>query len=300
MIVGPAIVDGDRTRWRFVAEPEDLEVPRPDLWIEGALRPQSAGIEAIWLVLALGPFARHRLVVPGPVSAALCSKLGALIGVAVAGTGGTAKDVGSAGNYSATLIGDSLDVFLGTLSRTPTNFSIGSGVELSSLQPKLSEFRVVSNGPTLRRYRWPLDRIGELAALMMVAPSFSIRGITAFLCRDECGGIAPDALMDVASDLGLTLELPLGRSSVHQLGKISQALAIPDVSAFASCWTRYRMFPSIIGRIYRDLKDGLDASGYDTAERRIAEYLMRTTCGESDEAGDALDEGLERMFYCSR
>lgn len=298
MIVQPAIVEGDRTRWQVIAEPEDAEVPRSELWIEGALHPASPGIEAIWLTLALAPFARRRLVVPGAVSARLCSKLEALIGVSVVGAGFAPDNAAVTGSFSATMIGDPLDIFLGTLARTPTTFSIGSGVEVSGLEPRRSDLRVVSNGPTLRRCHWPLDRIGELAALMMIAPSLSICSITAFLCREECGGLAPDDLVHVAGELGMTLEMPLAQTGVHQLGKISRMLAIPAVSAFGSCWTRYRMFPKIIGRIYRDLRVGLDASGFDSAERRIAEYFEHTACHDGDDGDDALDGGVGRSFYC--
>ena len=270
MIVHPASLENGRTLWRIAGEPGDRVLPRDSLWVNGLLRSIPASLEALWLALVLGPFAR-RLVVPGSIDEALAGSLGALVGTPIAGDVRRADTGIHSGVYGATLVRDSFDDYLAARVPNPSTFPVAVEHELEGTT---RGFRVVANAGTFRRYLEPLDRVGELAALAMAAPVLGIQDITAFLCREELAGLDVELLIAVMRTAGVRLDLPLAQASVRELGILAKEHPSPMV-AFGALYVRYRMFPAVMVEIYEDLKAGLVAGDGKPIPVRIAEYLAR-------------------------
>lgn len=273
MIVRPASLENGRTVWRADSEAGDRHLPRDSLWVDGLLRSIPAPLEALWLALVLGPFAR-RLIVPGAIDETLARSLGGLVGTQIVGAVRGAKAGMHSGDYGATLIRDSFDDHLAAREPMPATFPVAVQHDPEGLQAVPCGFRIVSNGGTFRRYLDPLDRVGELAALAMAAPVLGIRNMTAFLCCEEIAGLDTRLLVDVMSAAGLRLDLPLAKASVKELGILAKDHPSPE-AAFGALYLRYRMFPAIIVEIYESLKAGLASGVEKPVSVQIAGHLAR-------------------------
>jgi len=272
MIVHPASLEDGRTVWRVDGEAGDRDLPRDSLWVGGRLRSIPASLEALWLALVLGPFAR-RLVVPGSIDETLARNLDALIGTRIVGDVEDAGAERHSGDYGATLIRDSFDEHLAARESGPSTFPIAVQHDPEGVQAIPCGFRIVSNGGVYRRYLHPLDRVGELAASVMAAPVLGIGDMTAFLCCEELGGLDLRLLGEVMSSAGIRLDLPLAKTGVKELGRLAKDHPSPE-SAFGVLYARYRMFPAVIVDIYEDLKPGLVAAGAGRrASVQVAEHL---------------------------
>lgn len=268
MIVHPASLENGRTLWRIDGEPGDRVLPRDSLWVNGLMRSIPASLEALWLALVLGPFAR-RLVVPGSIDEALAGSIGALVGTPIVGDVGRVDAGIHSGAYGATLVRDSFDDYLAARIPNPSTFPVAVEHELEGT-PR--GFRVVANAGSLRRYLDPLDRVGELAALVMAAPVIGIQEITAFPCCEELAGLDVELLIAVMRTAGVRLDLPLAQASVKELGILAKEHPSPTI-AFGALYVRYRMFPAVIVEIYEDLKAELVVGDGKPIPVRIAEYL---------------------------
>lgn len=273
MIVRPASLENGRTVWRADGEAGDRDLPRDSLWVDGLLRSIPASLEALWLALVLGPFAR-RLVVPGAIDETLARRLGDLIGTPIVGGVGGADAGMHSGDYRATLVRDSFDGHLAAREPLPPTFPVAVQHDPEGLQAVPCGFRIASNGGTYRRYLDPLDRVGELAALAMAAPVLGIRNVTAFLCREEFADLDIRLLIDVTGAAGIRLDLPLAKASVKELGILAKDHPSPE-AAFGALYLRYRMFPAIIVEIYESLKAGLVSGVEKPVSVQIAGHLAR-------------------------
>jgi hypothetical protein len=271
MIVRRAELENGCTVWCAEGEPGDRDLPRTSLWINGLLRTIPPALEALWLTLTLGPFAR-RLVVPGVLDEPLAVSLSALAGVQIASAVGEAGAEMHSGTYGAVLARDSLDDYLAMRAGITSTFSLSASHDLEELQATHGSFRVVANAGTFRRCLDPFDRVGELAAAVMVAPLLRIGEITAFACREELAGLDVPLLTDAASRAGIRLNLPMAQVGVKALGALVNDSPSSTI-AFSALYRRYRMFPAIIARIHEDMKAGLVAGNGDDVPARIAGYL---------------------------
>jgi hypothetical protein len=273
MIVAPASFEGSRTVWNFEAEPGDRVVPQSALWIDGFIRQRSGGIETLWLALALGPYADKRIIVPGTATRPLCDRLEALLGIAVVAANGPVDRDISGRTYGATLIRDPLDVSIAGLLREPDHFAFGVAADTGQIGSASTASHIGCNAGVLRRSRQPLDRVGELVALWMLGPMLSLQRVTGFLCREELGGVSLDALMELAAEVGITLRLPFAGMSVPRLAHALMELALPPAACFRGLWDRYRMFPELMGPIFRGMRPRLGKDDPDNPILRICEYM---------------------------
>lgn len=272
MIVAPASFDGNRTVWRLEAEADEAAAPQPSLWIDGFVRPLPANVEATWLALALAPLAPRRIVLPGIVPAGLRLSLEALVRIAVIAEDGQDAAMAPA-HLRAALIRDPLDLFLSTLVRVPAGVVIESLSDPPAVGGMPAFGRIVSNAGTLRRHRRQIDGLGELAALLMVAPALGLQSLTSFLCREELGDTDAVELSRVARMANIDLLFPLADVSVLTLADITLQLGIPALASFRSLWARYRMSPDVVAENYRILEAQLPAGSSGDPEIRMARRL---------------------------
>ena len=273
MIVAPAVFEDGRTIWRLEAEQGDLQPSRPALWIEGIVRPIFPEAEAIWLALALQPFARRRLVVPTIVNERLREQIEKTLGLSVAGQAAERRDKVAQREFRAVLIRDPLDLFVSQLARSPANYAIEVVSSPAGAATASTAWRIVANAGALRRELQPLDRMGELASSIMLAPIHCLRSLCCFHCREEIAGLDPVALSRLVEMAGVNLTLPFAASSVTSLGRHVMSLGIPPIIAFRGLWKRYRMAPEIVAELYRQLAPSLVVSEADRSAVRISEYF---------------------------
>jgi hypothetical protein len=296
MIVEPAIFEAGRTIWKFASEPNDRPVPRRELWIGGSLHRRSADIEALWLALSLGPFVGNRLVLPCAAARLVYETLQSTIGASVVPTTDCLRAERDPldREFSADLIRDPVDRYLSSLARQPAQFSIEVHSDPGHFGYGSSAFHIPQNAGTLRRYIWPLDCGGELAALWMLCPMLFLRRLTAFLCAEELVGISAMKLARLAEATGTVLCLPFAGVSARALGRVLMDLGLPAIACFRGLWNRFRMFPGIMGEIYRDLEPFLDVAEADPVAR-ISRYMAEAYKDRETEPSAAA--GFDEAFF---
>lgn len=283
MIVTVAKIRGKRIAWRLDPEPGDEPPSYPELWVEGLVRPLGTAVEALWLALAVGSLPRNRLLLPCPVPGELRRRLEAVLGIAIEAEAASEPPVGEfAGEFAATLVGDPLDAMLAAMLRDPGNFAIACTSDPLGPGAAVADIRLASNAGALRRHRQPLDRIGELATALLLAPGLSLSRVTGFLCSDELAGIGATAVSELAAAAGVELVLPLAEVKAHQLGDLAMALRLPPLAAIRAAWQRYRMLPEIMAAIYRPMHPALADAGIDDAIARICGYYVAQSSPEAD------------------
>lgn len=276
MIVTPACFEDGRTVWRFQVEPEDVRVPQSVLWIDGWLRKIDDAIETVWLALALGPYVGRRLVVPGTAGARLRELMVKLLGVTIEDTGIPGDGGAGDRSYHAGLIRDSLDFLVADSMTEQTQFAIGITADNGQIGAGGEAAWIGSNAGLIRRLHEssdPLDRTAELATLWMLAPTFSLRAISSFLCREECGGLGAEGLDALATEAGLALELPLAGTSVLELPAALVGRGVGAKACFHGLWQRYRMSPKLLGALVRASPAVLESPCFTDVEYRICRYL---------------------------
>ena len=273
MIVSPAVYEDGRTIWRLEPEPGDIKPSRSTLWIEGFVRSKSPGTETLWLALALQPFARRRLIVPTIGSVRLGEAIGAILGVMVAGRGEAREEEFSQREVSAVLTRDPLDLFISQLARSPAGHTIEIVASPGGASAGTTALRIASNAGALRREVRPLDRLGELASSIMLAPNLCLRSLDSFACREEMADVDPASLSRLCEMAGVRLGLPFAGTNVRNMGRHAVSLGIPPIVAFRNLWNRFRTAPEVIAEVYRQLAPSLDASEADTSALRISEYF---------------------------
>lgn len=271
MIVSPAVYDDGRTIWRLEPEPGDIQPSRPTLWIEGFVRPISPLTETLWLALALQPFARHRLVVPTIGSAPLGEAIGKTLGMTVAGKRAAREEEPSQWEFSAVLVRDPLDLFVWQLARSPASHTIEIVASPAGVSAGTTALRIASNAGALRREIRPLDRLGELASSIMLAPTLCLRSLVSFACREEMADVDPASLSRLCAMAGVRLGLPFAETCVGNMGRHAVSLGIPPIVAFRNLWNRYRTAPEVVAELYRQLAPSIGASEADSPALRISE-----------------------------
>lgn len=261
------------TVWQLEPEPDDEPPPYEELWVNWLLRPQGTAVEALWLALAMGRYAHSRIVLPAPAPQRLRAGLEAVLGVAIV-TAPAELSV-TPGEFNATLIRDPLDAMLSLLAHTETEFDISSGVDPHTPGIPGTGIGVVSNAGPLRRYHCPLDRIGELATVLLLAPALSLAQVRAFLFCDELGDLGSAALSELAGAAGIQLSLPIDRIRACEFGHVAKELEIPASIVFRAAWKRYWMAPAVIGAIYHELQHDLTAYGDDPV-LRMCRHMAQT------------------------
>lgn len=280
MRVGPASFENGRTVWQIEREPGDDRVPQRTIWIDGYLRRISSEIETVWLAMALANFAAERIVVPGTAASGLLQRLSSLLGVAVEGPGASSTQAQRpAGErlYGATLVRDSMDHTVACLTGSMAHFSIAVPVDIGRTDKTAPSIHIGSNAGFLRRLQDPLDRCGDVATILMLGPTLALRSVTGFVCSEECGAIGPDAMVAIADDVGLTLELPFARKSVQTLPDVLAELGLPPEVSFQALWERYRMLPSVMGPLYRALRPSLRNDVGEIEARKVCEIMALAT-----------------------
>ena len=295
MIVSPAAYEDGRTIWRLEAEPGDIEPSRSTLWIEGFVRQFSPVTETLWLALALQPFARHRLVVPTIGFSRLGKAIGEILGVTVAGREGTREEEPSQREFSAVLVRDSLDLFVAQLASSPASHTIEMVASPVGASAGTTALRIATNAGSLRREVRPLDRLGELASSIMLAPTLCLRSLDSFACREEMADVNPASLSRLCALAGVRLSLPFAEVSVRSMGRHAASLGIPPIVAFRNLWKRYQMAPEVVAELYRELAPSLVGTEADGPALRIAEYfegLFPTIVSTSD-----VHEAFDDTFF---
>lgn len=293
MIVSPAAYEDGRTIWRLEPEPGDIEPSRSTLWIEGFVRPISPTTETVWLALALQPFARHRLIVPTIGSARLGEAIGEILGIAVTGREGREEEP-SQGEFSAVLVRDPMDLFVSQLARSPASHTIEIVASPAGISAGTRALRIASNAGALRREVRLLDRLGELASSIMLAPTLCLRSLDSFACREEMADVDPASLLRLCAMAGVRLSLPFGGTSVRNLGRHAVSLGIPPIVAFRSLWNRYRTAPEVLAELYRQLAPSLGASEADSPALRVSECFsgLFPPATSTEIVLDALDDAF--------
>lgn len=297
MIVLPAAYDDGRTIWRLEPEPGDIEPSRSTLWIEGFVRQFSPVTETLWLALALQPFARHRLVVPTIGSAPIGEAIGEIMGLTVAGKRAPREEESSQGEFSAFLIRDPLDLFISQLARSPANHAIEIVASPAGASAGPTALRIASNAGALRREVRPLDRLGELASSIMLAPTLRLRSLDSFACREEMADVDPASLSRLCAMAGVKLSLPFARTGVRNLGRHAVSLGIPPIVAFRNLWKRYQMAPEVVAELYRELAPSLVAGEADGPALRISEYFAGLF--PSDVSKGTVHEAFDDAFFAA-
>ena len=273
MIVSPAVFEDGRTIWQLEPEAGDMEPSRPSLWIEGFVRPISPTTETLWLALALQPFARHRLVVPTIGSAPLGEAIGEILGIAVAGRKGAREEEPGEREFSAVLVRDPLDLFVSQLARSPASHTIEIVASPIGASAGTTALRIASNAGALRREVRPLDRLGELASSIVLAPTLCLRSLDSFVCREEMADMDPASLSRLCAMAGVRLGLPFAGTSVRNMGRHAVSLGMPPIVAFRNLWNRYRTAPEVVAELYRQLAPSLGASETDSPALRASDYF---------------------------
>jgi len=290
MIVASASFENGRTVWRFERESGDEFVPQSALWIDGQLHRISSEIETVWLALVLGPFAGKRIVVPGAATAELCGRLATMLGVAIEAAGEPLGQDDGDRLYRATLIRDPLDLSVAGMTRVPPHFAIGITSDAGQFGYTSTTSGFASNAGMLRRYRWPLDRVGELATLWMLGPTLSLRCTSGYLWREELGDLALDALVALAAALGVNLRLPFAQLGAPGVVHVLLGLGMPPVACFHGLWHRYRMFPELMGSVFEQMSPFLGSEYLHDPVSRISAYMARSV---DHKIAKDVDEGVE-------
>ncbi len=296
MIVKSAAFEGDRTVWKFELEADDDAVPRNELWVDGFVRGSTGDVEALWLGLALGPFAGGRLVLPNPVAASLQLILKSEIGCAVSAPTRDRQPIATSTEFSAVLVRDVLDAMLSSIARKTATHRIAVHSDPGQSDEISTPFRIATNAGSLRRYRAPLDFVGELAAILLHSPGLSLGRVDAFLCREELGDLDRDRLTAAAAACGVELWLPLSNVSARELGGALLQLGCHPVVSFKGLWRRYRAFPKVMGSIYRDLETVLNAYAFDDPALRIARHFATSSSAPSSRVWQK--DCFATDFYC--
>ena len=295
MIVSPAVHEDGRTLWRLEPEPGDIKPSRSTLWIEGFVRPISPGTETLWLALALQPFARHRLVLPTIGSTRLGEAIGVTLGITVVGRGGAREEEPSQREFSAVLVRDPLDLFISQLARSPASHAIEMVASPAGASAGTRALRIASNAGALRREVRPLDRVGELASSIMLAPTLCLRSLDSFACREEIADVDPGSLARLCAMAGVRLGLPFAGTSVSNLGRHAVSLGIPPIVAFRNLWKRYQMAPEVVAELYRELAPSLVAGDADGPALRISEYFAGRI--PADMSTGTVQEAIDDGFF---
>ncbi|GEP61432.1 hypothetical protein [Reyranella soli] len=278
MIVARASFEDGRTVWRFEVEAGDDSPSQPKLWIAGFLREIPGDIEALWLTLVLGPFAAERIVVPGAAPRRLCDRLETVFNIAVVTAGGldsVKRDVDR--RHRATLIRDPLDLAVAELLRERDHFAVEVSADSGLRASTMTTFGVACNAGVLRRSQRPLDRVGELGVLWLVAPMLALDRNTAFLCRDELGDIAPEVLRDLAGEVGISLRLPFAEANVALLPQVLLKLGLPPIVSFRGLWDRYRMYPELMSAIFSQMEPSLQNHIPDDPLVKLCQAMIQLT-----------------------
>lgn len=285
MIVGPAVFEQGRTVWLFETEQNETVSGGKALWIDGFIRPISPDIEAIWLGLVLGPLANDRLILPRMPSEAIRAQLEGILGLAIQSSGRPTEAVDRAVSHRAALVRDPLDRIFGTLARVPPTFTLECHPDPQGLGANVSASHIWTNGGTLRRSKTPLDRVGEFAAALMLAPTLALGRIDSFLCADELAGIGAAALCALVAEVEVAVRLPFGNLSAACWGGTTRRLGIPPLTALRSLWERYRMAPPLMAAIYRSMVPEVARFDADDPIVRICRHMA--------EVNDAASPGTE-------
>lgn len=294
MIVSPAAYDDGRTIWRLEPEPGDIEPSCSTLWIEGFVRQFSPVTETLWLALALQPFARHRLVVPTIGSAPIGEAIGEILGLTVAGKKAAREEEPRQREFSGVLVRDPLDLFVSQLACSPASHVIEMVASPIGASAGATVLRIASNAGALRREVRALDRLGELASSIMLAPTFCLRSLDSFACQEEMADVNPASLSRLCAMAGVRLGLPFAGASVKNLGRHAISLGIPPIVAFRNLWKRYQMAPEVVAELYRELAPSLVAGEADGPALRISEYFAGRFSSDmsTGPAPDALDDAF--------
>lgn len=302
MIVSPAAYEGGRTIWRLEPEPGDIESSRSTLWIEGFVRPISPTTETLWLALALQPFARRRLVVPTIGSTPLGEAIGEILGIAVTGREGAREEEPSQREFSAVLVRDPLDLFVSQLTCSPASHTIEIVASPAGVTAGTMALRIASNAGSLRREVRPLDRLGELASSIVLAPTLCLRSLDSFACREEMADVDPASLSRLCAMAGVRLGLPFAGTGVRNMARHAVSLGIPTILAFRNLWKRYQMAPELLAELYRELAPCLVAGEADGPALRISEYFagLIPTDMSTGTVQEAIDDGFFTAVVDSR
>lgn len=295
MIVCPPSFEGSRTVWSIELEAEDIAPPQSRLWIEGFVRSGPVDIEALALALIFGQFAGKRLVLPLSPSADFCNALEAFLGIAIVVSVSAGAENDGENGFTAALVRDPFDLCLSSLARRPADITLEYRSTPSEFGTAPGVNCVISNAGTLLRHDRPLERLGDLASCLLLAPTLRLRKIACFYCSEELGDIDVDGIANLAKRTGVEIQFPLAGMSVHRLAQLSQRFRIPTILTFRSLWRRYRMFPSVIGALYRELEAALPVEERKDPSMQIAAYMSRVLTGEDSAFQGALL--IEEEFF---
>ena len=297
MIVSPAVYEDGRTIWRLEPEPGDVRPSRPTLWIEGFIRTISPVTETLWLALALQPFVRHCLVVPTTGSARLGEAIREILGITVVGREGAREEELSQGEFSAVLVRDPLDLFVSQLARSPASHTIEMVASPAGASAGTTALRIASNAGSLRREVRPLDRLGELASSIILAPTLCLHSIDSFACREEMAEVDPVSLSRLCVMAGVRLGLPFAETSVRNWGRHAVSLGIPPIVAFRNLWNRYQIAPEVVAELYRELAPSLVADEADGPALRISEHFAGLF--PTDMSTGTVHEAFDDAFFAA-
>ncbi|MBI4921061.1 MAG: hypothetical protein HY834_04880 [Devosia nanyangense] len=229
-----------RTEWQIEPGDSDAHPGVGSLWIEGLIKTiPSPDLFALLMTALVGIRTPQQLQLPYPISPELVAPLKQLFKHSFEIGPIGEKPVSARGRQvTAVLIRDEIDVLWAESVFDDDVVRVAVGHDALALGRISTNHALITNAGMIARRLDSASSIGELAAIVAMAPVYDIAHLIAFTTREEFGGVDGEKFGRAASLAGVHVVTPFSVMSADQAIGLAQACGLPVLPLYRSAFRR--------------------------------------------------------------